>query len=215
MIFPDSAKNKANFYFLFFSIFLFPFPSIGQSQLSSGTKIPVRITELIHSETDTSALIVKQAHGVVAQDVTGTDGRVLIHANTPVELTAALQRTRGRGRAGSVLITPISTTSTDGQTITLTGEYSREGKSFKGVTYLVAGGAFVASVIVGALLISSGTSDDIQDENDGHGKRLAGGILLGLSPLNFLWLLRHGQAVEVKPGFVLEDVRVEGNYEVR
>lgn len=215
MIFKKLPAQYLKLLFFFAAFFVPALAAQAQEQLNSSTKIPIRITELVTSETDTSALIVKQAFAVVDRDVTSTDGKVLFAANTPVEITATLQRTRGRGRAGSLLLTPISTTTTDGQTVNLSGEYSKEGNSFKGITYLVAGGAFVATAVVGALLISSGTSDDIQDENDGHGKRLAGGILLGLSPLNFMWMLRHGQAVEVKPGFVMEDVRVKGNYQVR
>ena len=99
--------------------------SFGQKTLKSGTLIPVTFTEKVTNGSTSANLI-------VAQDVT-VDGVTAIAAGTPVLNQVTGIKKRGCGRPGTVTVTILSTTATNGEVVRLMGQpLVKEGQSKKG-----------------------------------------------------------------------------------
>ena len=99
--------------------------SFAQKTLKSGTLIPVTFTEKVTSSSTTANLI-------VAQDVK-VDGVTAIAAGTPVLNQVTGTKKRGCGRPGTVTVTILSTTATNGEVVRLMGQpLFKEGQSKKG-----------------------------------------------------------------------------------
>lgn len=99
--------------------------SFAQKTLKSGTLIPVTFTEKVTSSSTTANLI-------VAQDVK-VDGVTAIAAGTPVLNQVTGTKKRGCGRPGTVTVTILSTTATNGEVVRLMGQpLVKEGEIKKG-----------------------------------------------------------------------------------
>ncbi len=99
--------------------------TFAQKTLKTGTLIPVTFTEKVTSKS-TSANI------IVAQDVK-VDGVMAIAAGTPVLNQVTSTKRRGCGRPGTVSVTILSTTASNGEVVRLMGQpLVREGVSKKG-----------------------------------------------------------------------------------
>lgn len=99
--------------------------SFAQKTLKSGTIIPVTFTEKVTSSSTTANLI-------VAQDVK-VDGVTAIAAGTPVLNQVTGTKKRGCGRPGTVTVTILSTTATNGEAVRLMGQpLLKEGQNKKG-----------------------------------------------------------------------------------
>lgn len=99
--------------------------SFAQKTLKSGTLIPVTFTEKVASSSTTANLI-------VAQDVK-VDGVTAIAAGTPVLNQVTGTKKRGCGRPGTVTVTILSTTATNGEVVRLMGQpLVKEGEIKKG-----------------------------------------------------------------------------------
>lgn len=99
--------------------------SFAQKTLKSGTLIPVTFTEKVTSSSTTANLI-------VAQDVK-VDGVTAIAAGTPVINQVTGTKKRGCGRPGTVTVTILSTTATNGEVVRLMGQpLVKEGQIKKG-----------------------------------------------------------------------------------
>ena len=70
---------------------------------------------------------------VVVDDDVVKDGTVVIAKGTPVKVSINKKKAKGVGKAGSVELRCISTTSVDGQTIALEGMKAEEGDSRQGL----------------------------------------------------------------------------------
>ncbi len=98
------------------------------SPLTRGKSVLVRITTTIDSKKGDA----QNYNAVVDADVISNEGKILIKSGTPVELQIDAQKAKGCGRAGSISASCISTTSVDGQRISLNGTIGAEGANKKG-----------------------------------------------------------------------------------
>ena len=100
-------------------------------KLNSGKTVNVRITNDIRSKTDKRTK--QDAIAIVDRDVTDISGeKVFIRRGTPVQLSTTVVKAKGIGKAGSIKIDCISTTSVDGQVISLLGGMNVQGDDRKG-----------------------------------------------------------------------------------
>ena len=95
--------------------------------LDRGTILSVRLTADATSKKSSAPT------AIVDNDVKAKDGSVLIKRGTPVQLQVIKEKARGCGRAGTVTVKCVSTTATDGQTVSLEGSLSEEGNNKKGL----------------------------------------------------------------------------------
>ena len=98
------------------------------SPLTRGKSVLVRITSSINSKKGNT----QNYDAIIDADVKSNDGKVLIKSGTPVELQIEAQKAKGCGRAGSISVSCVSTTSIDGQRISLNGTAEAEGANKKG-----------------------------------------------------------------------------------
>jgi hypothetical protein len=94
--------------------------------LPSGTIVLVTLTTDIKSEGK------DQPSFFVTNDVKDFNGSILISKGTAVQTETKIVKRKGVGKGGIIDIKFISTTSTDGQTIYLSGTKIEEGESKKG-----------------------------------------------------------------------------------
>lgn len=100
-----------------------------KSNLPAGKNIPVKLTTRIYSNSNNQI----EPAAVVDTDIRDDSGtHILIRQGTPVILDAQIQKARGVGKPASVKLSCMTTTTVDGQTIKLRGEYYKEGESRKG-----------------------------------------------------------------------------------
>lgn len=127
--------------------------SFAQKTLKSGTLIPVTFTEKVTSSSTTANLI-------VAQDVK-VDGVTAIAAGTPVLNQVTGTKKRGCGRPGTVTVTILSTTATNGEVVRLMGQpLVKEGQSKKGKAIgLGVGLGIFAWPCLGCLAIKGGDAE--------------------------------------------------------
>ncbi len=96
-----------------------------QKVLKAGTLIPLAFNEKVTSKSNSANI-------TVAQDVK-VDGVTVIAAGTPVQNQVTGTKKRGCGRPGSVSVTFLSTTATNGEVVRLMGQpLVKEGVSKKG-----------------------------------------------------------------------------------
>ena len=127
--------------------------SFAQKTLKSGTLIPVTFTEKVTSSSTTANLI-------VAQDVKA-DGVTAIAAGPPVLDQETGTKKRGCGRPGTVTVTILSTTATNGEVVRLMGQpLVKEGeiKEGKAIGLGVGLGSFVWPCL-GCLAIKGGDAE--------------------------------------------------------
>lgn len=95
--------------------------------LTRGTMLNVKLMSGINSQSGDSP------RAYVADDVRNAAGKVVIKQNTPVMLGVERTEARGVGRPGEVRVRCLSTSTVDGQTVTLEGTMEQTGKSKKGL----------------------------------------------------------------------------------
>lgn len=95
--------------------------------LTRGTSLAVRITSPISSKQQGSP------SAIVEYDVKSEDGKVLIKRGTLVELQVDRKKAKGCGKAGYVAVNCLSTTTVDGQVVSLNGSTSDEGDDKTGL----------------------------------------------------------------------------------
>lgn len=103
------------------------FASTPAIPLERGTALSVRITSPISSKQKGNPV------AIVDNDVKSKNGKVLIKRGTPVQLQIDRKKAKGCGKGGYVSARCVSTTSVDGQTISLEGTTSAEGDDKKGL----------------------------------------------------------------------------------
>jgi len=128
-------KNLIKFCFLLACLFCFLQNTLAQSQLKTNKPVFVKIEDGFTSENGTLS-----GMGIVNSPVKDKQGNVLIEENTPVKLNVVKIKARSWGRPGKLIVTAISTSSVDGQTIQLTGTVTLEGEPRKTEAWLVAFG---------------------------------------------------------------------------
>ena len=100
----------------------------GQIVLKRGTNIYIELATEANSNNRHEII------ALVGYDVLDTStGEILITKGTPVRVRVERRKSRGLGKAGWLLIKPISTTAIDGKEILLDGIYSKEGEDRKGL----------------------------------------------------------------------------------
>ena len=95
--------------------------------LDRGTTLSVRVLSQVTSKSQGTAT------AMVENDVKNKEGVVLIKRGTPVQLQIEKKGAKGCGKAGYVQVKCISTSSVDGQTITLEGSTDAQGDDKKGL----------------------------------------------------------------------------------
>ncbi|RGG42878.1 hypothetical protein [Butyricimonas paravirosa] len=109
-------------------ILLFYYISFSQVTLKRGTNIYIELTTEANSNDN------QNIYAVVGQDITDSKtGQILITKGSPVKIKVERKKSKGIGKAGWLLIKPISTIAIDGREILLNGIFSKEGKHRKGV----------------------------------------------------------------------------------
>lgn len=107
--------------------FLSSLGALAQTPLQSGTRVQIRVTDAIKSN------LHAEPTACIDNDVT-SNGVVLIRKGTPVTVQLNRTKARGCGRPGTLQLNFLSTTTTDGQSVTLNGgSMAVEGKSKKGL----------------------------------------------------------------------------------
>jgi len=97
-------------------------------KIDNGQSISIRTTKSVSSKTKNPSI-----SAIIERDVKDITGeKVLIRRGTPVETTINTVKAKGVGKAGSINISFLSTTSVDGQRISLLGGINREGDSREG-----------------------------------------------------------------------------------
>lgn len=91
--------------------------------LTNGQHVSVRILNAI----DSKAKIQPTVSAIVDANIVDTEGNMLIKRGTPVQMTLETEPARGVGKAGYIIVTCLSTTAVDGQTIYLAGGMSAFG----------------------------------------------------------------------------------------
>lgn len=100
---------------------------IASVPLDRGTMLIVRVLSSVKSNSK------EAVSAIVENDVKGKNGEILIKRGAPVQTSIKREKARGCGRAGSIEVKCISTTSVDGQTVLLEGNFSETGKNNKGL----------------------------------------------------------------------------------
>lgn len=99
---------------------------------------------------------------VVVDDDVVKDGTVVIAKGTHVKVSINKKKAKGVGKAGSVELRCISTTSVDGQTIALEGMKAEEGDSRQGLALGLGIGLGVFTLIGFACLAIKGEKANIE-----------------------------------------------------
>ncbi len=118
--------------------------TFAQSKLKANKSVFVKIEDGFTSENGTLS-----GMGIVSSPIKDKQGNVLIEERTPVKLNVVKMKARSWGRPGKLIVTAISTSAVDGQTIQLTGTVTLEGEPRKTEAWLVAigGGCLVVPVL--------------------------------------------------------------------
>ena len=124
-----------------------------QKTLKAGTLVPVSFAEKVTSKSTT-------ANCIVAQDIK-VDGATVIAAGTPVLNQVTGTKRRGCGRPGTLSVTLLSTTATNGEVVRLMGQpLVKEGTSKKGKAIgLGVGLGIFAWPCLGCLAIKGGEAE--------------------------------------------------------
>lgn len=127
-------------FLVIFAVILFSLTSYSQNNaLKPGTTVYVKLMDVVSSDN-----LSGQVNAVVDLDVLDENGATLISAGTPVEIVVEKKKSGMIGRAGKINISYVGTTAADGQKITLTGNYKKEGKSRAGLSLGITGcGCFI------------------------------------------------------------------------
>lgn len=115
------------------------------AMLNAGTVISIRTDNKISSKGSDNP------SAVVSSNVKDGDGNVLIEANTPVMLNVVRQKAKSWGKPGVLMVNGISTTSSDGQNISLTGTYTVEGDDNKTTACVASAALFLFIFMIGGL----------------------------------------------------------------
>ena len=100
--------------------------TLSSAPLLRGTVVYIRSMSEVSSKTSNSM------DAIVDADVKTSDGSVLIKKGTRVNANMDVQKAKGVGKPGFIIIKNLSTTSVDGQTIYLAGSVKEEGESKRG-----------------------------------------------------------------------------------
>ena len=102
-----------------------------KTKLVNGKAISIRITNEVSSKIKQNGS--QDIYAIVDRDVVDNTGEtVLIRRGTPVQLASSIVKAKGVGKPGSIKIDCISTTSVDGQYISLQGGLNIQGEDRKG-----------------------------------------------------------------------------------
>lgn len=92
--------------------------------LNSGEQLRIRLLSSISSEKSLQTT----PTAIIDNNVTDSEGNILISRGTNVELSIDTQHRKGLGKAGFIKLDCISTTAVDGQTIYLLGGIAASGR---------------------------------------------------------------------------------------
>ncbi len=98
--------------------------------LSNGKAIPIRLTSEIYS----NSKYYSEPTAIIDADIKDDNGtNIVIKRGTPVNISSTITKAKGLGKPAYIKLDFISTTSVDGQTISLLGGLTQEGESKRGV----------------------------------------------------------------------------------
>jgi hypothetical protein len=127
-----------------------PKPVVHTLTLPVGTVLPIRTTEALASNTSTQG---SAFHGVLAADVSDTNGDLVLANGTPVTGQVVTVQDAAHFKGSSLLTVTLISLSVKGDRIPVTTEpYSLEGKGRgKNTAEKVGGGAVVGAILGGIL----------------------------------------------------------------
>ena len=111
---------------LFMAMAVLNLSIFASAPLTRGTVVYIRTMSEVSSKTSESM------DAIVDADVKASDGTVLIKKGTRVNAIRDVQKAKGVGKPGSIMLKNLSTTSVDGQTIYLAGSVTEQGQSKRG-----------------------------------------------------------------------------------
>jgi hypothetical protein len=125
-----------------------PKPVVRTLTLPAGTVLPVRTTEALASNTSTQGSFF---HGVLAADITDTNGALVLASGTPVTGQIVTVQDAAHFKGSSLLSVTLTSLSFHGDRITIsTDPYSVQGKGRgKNTAEKIGGGAAVGAILGG------------------------------------------------------------------